>query len=140
MSNRICLEIDEHGPSGADGYRFTIEQTPDETPEGLPMVGHLRVTLLRSTSAQAHPPTNLLLARKVLTWLAHYRLPAGIDFSFFDPMLLTAVLAEQTPPGFDSPGTRDWLWYGIQIKWVECPPLRGRCTFTPCHAMLTGEN
>ena len=99
MSDRIRIEIDEYGPAGADGYGVTIEQTPNEEPLFLPLVGHLLVTILRTTSAQAHPPTNLILAKKVLTWLARYRFPAGRDLSFFDPVLLTTVLAERTPPG-----------------------------------------
>lgn len=65
MSDRICLEFDEYGPAGADGYGFTIEQTSDETPESPPLVGHLLVIMLRTPSAQAHPPTNLLLSSVV---------------------------------------------------------------------------
>ena len=65
VSDRICLECDEYGPAGADGYGFTIEQTSDKTPESPPLVGHLLVIRLRTPSAQAHPPTNLLLSSVV---------------------------------------------------------------------------
>ena len=139
-SGRVRLEIDEYGSAGADGYGFTIELTPDEAPESPPLVGHFVVTILRTTSAPAHPPTNLTLTRKVLTWLALYRFPDGIVLPLFDSAVLTSTLVKRNPPGFGYPGTSDWQWYGTLVEPVDCLPLRGRCSLTICQAMPPVED
>ena len=140
MSDLIRFEIDEYGPAGADGYGFNIEQTPDEAPEFPPLVGHFVVTILRPSAAVAHPPKNLTLTRKVLTWLALYQFPVGMDLPLFDLAILTSALRECNPPGFGHPGTTDWQWYGALIEQVDCLPLRGRCSLTLCQAMPKEED
>jgi hypothetical protein len=140
MSDHMRLEIDEYGPSGVDGYGLNVELTPEEVPQFPPLIGHFVVTILRPAAEQAHPPTNIPLARKVLTWLALYRFPAGTVLPLFDPMVLTNALAERNPPGFGYPGTTDWQWYGTLIEPVDCPPLRGRCSLVLCQAMPKDED
>lgn len=139
MIDRMRLEIDEYGPAGAAGYGFNIELTPAEAAQFPPLVGHFVVTILRPSAAEAHPPTNLTLTKKVLTWLALYRCPAGMELPLFDPAVLTQALRERNPPGFGFPGTDDWQWYGMLIERVDCPPLRGRCSLTICQAMPPAE-
>jgi hypothetical protein len=141
MSDLTRLEIDEYGPAGADGYGFLIELHPDEeeTPHSPPLVGHFAVTILRPAAAEAHPPTNLTLTKKVLTWLALYRFPDWMVLPLFDPAILTSALRDRNPPGFGYPGTTDWQWYGTHLERVDCPPLRGRCSLVICQAMPPGE-
>jgi hypothetical protein len=137
MNSRI--EIDEYGLSGAGGYGFLIELTPDGEPHDLPLVGHFGVTILRESPGQAHPPTNVPLTKRVLTWLALYRFPGWTVLHLFEPETITSALRERNPPGFGYPGTTDWQWYGALIKRVNCPPLRGRCSLTICQAMPPAE-
>lgn len=141
MSDLTRLEIDEYGPAGKDGYGFLLELHPDDeaAPQTPPLVGHFAVTILRPAAAAAHPPTNLTLTKKVLTWLALYRFPDWTVLPLFDPAVLTSALRERNPPGFSYPGTEAWQWYGTSLEQVDCPPLRGRCSLTICQAMPPGE-